>query len=79
LHEVFDHRIGELDASTEASDKISEGTDADVWDNLDQRRARDAAVLALRTADIARMIRNPISMREAIILGEILKPPKSLE
>ena len=79
LHEVFDHEIGELESSTAAISDVGQGTDAQIWENLEERRARNAAAVDLRTADIARMIRDPVSMREAIIIGEILKPPKSVE
>ena len=79
LHDVFDHKLGQLGESTATTSDIREGTDSDVWDNIETRRARDEASVQLRTDEIARMVRDAKSMRQAIIIGEILKPPKALE
>jgi hypothetical protein len=79
LHEVFDHQLGSLGPSTAETTELREGTDSQVWENLEQRRARESATHADRTTDIVRLLRSPMGMREAIILGEILKPPKGLQ
>lgn len=69
LHQTFEHRLGQLGASTsQAEDSI--------LDEEENALAR-ATKAAMASASIADMLRSPQSLRNAIILSEILNPPHS--
>ncbi len=76
LHDVFDHQLGDLDSSGGAY-TIREGTDDATWEDLGQKRQREQAQRVLQANDIMRMMRDPVAIQEAIVLGELLRPPIS--
>ena len=81
LHEVFDHKLGQLQkrATHRPRDKqIREGTDDSTWETTAQRRDRDADRVRERSNRVIEMLRDPMSVHEAIILSEILQPPIGL-
>lgn len=72
LHQTFVHRLGQLGASTsQAEDSI-----LDDEENA-ARAASRAAASAISIASVADMLRSPQSLRNAIILSEVLNPPHS--
>jgi hypothetical protein len=62
LHEVFDHKVGDLKKSTMEAAAVSPS-----------QAARDAPLPG--AASIARMLTDPQSLRNAFIMSEILKRP----
>ena len=79
LHEVFDHKLGSLaDTSGESphdAQHIAQGTDSQVWESTASKRQRDESSTDL-AQDIAAMLRNPSSLKDAIILTEIFRRPE---
>jgi len=69
LHEVFDHRLGKISGSAPSS-QIEEGTDAA---DKQQAPSRSAAPQSL-AKEIAQAMRNPTSLRQAILINEVLRP-----
>ncbi|MEW5919092.1 MAG: hypothetical protein AB1762_21995, partial [Gemmatimonadota bacterium] len=64
LHQVFDHQVGRLTKGIEADDDP----------------AKEGPVAPLTPAAmIGRMLANPESAQQAIILGEILRRPEGLQ
>ncbi|MEM8679829.1 MAG: hypothetical protein AAGF97_10795 [Planctomycetota bacterium] len=81
LQEVFDHDLGQLAKTTtdRAGDEvILEGTDAATWESTADRDRRRSAAIRDRSARVIEMLRDPDHVRDAIIIGEILNPPKTL-
>lgn len=76
LHDVFDHQLGELDAQLEAN-TIRDGTDDISWQELEEKKRREAERRALQINDVVRMVRDPMAIREAIILAEVMNKPIS--
>lgn len=74
LHDVFDHSIGSL-SHEQASRQVSEGTDAAIWETAESKRRKRSEARDGRSESIAQMLRNKDSIRQAIILGEVLKRP----
>jgi hypothetical protein len=74
LHEVFDHKVGQL-AKDEATQFVHEGTDAAVWETAESKRQKRTEAMGDRSDFILRMLSNPESIKQAIILGEVLKRP----
>lgn len=66
LHQVFDHKLGRL-----RKDAIAEGPPPPVAAPGDTRVSEAAA-------SIANMLRSPANLRNAIILNEIMTPPRHL-
>jgi len=66
LHQVFDHKLGHL-----KKDNIASGPAPPVASASDTRISEAAA-------SIANMLRSPASLRNAIILNEIMTPPRHL-
>lgn len=66
LHQKFDHAVGHLRGGSQ--DYTVTGT------GNDPRNAAAASGLPTSAADIGMLLRNPDSVRAAIILNEILKP-----
>ena len=66
LHQVFDHKLGHL-----RKDNIAEGPAPRVASASDTRVSEAAS-------SIANMLRSPASLRNAIILNEIMTPPRHL-
>jgi hypothetical protein len=66
LHQTFVHRLGQLGAATTQ-------TEESILDE-DENAAR-AAASAISPVSIATMLRSPQSLRNAIILSEVLNPP----
>jgi hypothetical protein len=75
IHDVFDHRLGKL-SKQPTEDSPTEGTDSEVWQSTAERRERSEAAHRSRIEDIAKMLRDPESMQQAIILSEILRRPE---
>lgn len=75
IHSVFDHQLGKL-AKQPTQEAPAQGTDAAVWESSVERRERREAAQQSRAADIAKMLRDPDSMQQAIILSEILRRPE---
>ena len=79
LHHVFDHKLGTLtDTSQDSpqhSEQIAEGTDSQVWESTTLRRQRQSESSEERAQEIAFMLRDPSSLKEAIILSEIIRRP----
>lgn len=69
LHQVFDHEVGKI--TQEVGGEIIEDTDRDIWDGSTSREPN----LALRNMKIIDMLRNPETVRHAVVLHEILKRP----
>ena len=65
LHDTFDHRVGSMDDSTTfvgaGGDNVSDPVDVPQKDS--------------QAAEIAEMLRNPQSVRNAVVLSEILARP----
>ena len=81
LHDVFDHDLGQLLKRTtdrEDDELIQEGTDAATWESTSDRNQRESDMIRDRSERVFEMLRDPGSIRDAIIIGEILTPPKSL-
>lgn len=73
LHATFEHRLGQLGGTTSRAEDSSLDEDENV--------ASAAALAVLRRTDTATMdfqalIRSPQNLRNAIILAEILNPPR---
>ncbi len=66
LHQVFDHQLGNL-----RKDNIAEGPPPPVAAASDTRVSEAAS-------SIANMLRSPANLRNAIILNEIMTPPRHL-
>ena len=66
LHEVFDHKLGNLTSTTET---ISQGTDARVWEDNQQ----ETSDMANRLFD---MLSSPQQVGAAIVLSEIIRRPE---
>lgn len=76
VHDVFDHKLGSLGKSTNAGADIDQrGTDSEVWEGASVRRERAADERAKQSAAMKKMIRDPDSVHQAIIMAEILKRP----
>lgn len=80
VHEVFDHKLGSLKESlpavTNEKDDIDDrGTDSSVWEDKGTKTRRAEAATALRNKSLFDALRDPDSIRQAIILQEILKRP----
>lgn len=75
IHDVFDHQLGKLNKQ-ETEEPPTQGTDSEVWESSVERRERSDAVQRGRVEDIAKMIRDPVSMQQAVILSEILRRPE---
>ena len=78
VHEVFDHKLGSLKQTGQAgmrdkNDIDDRGTDSSVWEEKTVKNEREAAAQAKRNQDIVDALRNPASIRQAIILPEVLK------
>jgi hypothetical protein len=74
LHDAFEHQVGSLAGPGPADQSaISQGTDSAVWHTPDEaaaaQRERPAA------AGLIDRLRNPASLKEAIVLGEIFRRP----
>ena len=69
LHQTFEHRLGSLGASTARAEDSS----------LDDDETAAALALAAQSAPMsfAELLRSPQSLRNAIILSEILNPPRN--
>lgn len=81
LHDVFDHDLGQLEkrsTSRPQDDQIQEGTDDRTWETQLDKRSRRSDLDRDRSLRIVEMLRDPSDVRDAIILGEILKPPIGL-
>lgn len=65
LHDTFDHRVGSMDDSTTFVGAGGENASDPATDTTANSRA----------AEIAEMLRNPQSVRNAVILSEILTRP----
>lgn len=68
LHQVFDHSLGQLDKRQIFDD--AEGTDSSVWDKK---------VAVSPAVELRKMLREPGSIRNAIILAEVFRRPQGLE
>jgi hypothetical protein len=83
LQNVFEHQLGNLEredqAATSFTSKVSQGTDAATWRGVTGSREKEQAVLARRRTAIRGLFRDPEQIRNAFVLGEILRGPKSLE
>ncbi len=77
VHEIFDHDLGLLDKASEDNyaDIDDRGTDSQVWEGTATRQKRSDDVRQKRSDDVFRMIRDPVSIKTAVILAEILKRP----
>ena len=75
IHDVFDHQVGKL-RKQPTQEQLAQGTDADVWESSVERRERREAAQRNRAEDIAKILRDPDSLQQAIILSEILRRPE---
>ena len=77
LQEVFDHDLGSLhkQSEDEYQDVDDRGTDSQVWEGTAARHQRSDQARQQRADDVLRMIRDPSSVKTAVILAEILKRP----
>jgi hypothetical protein len=67
LHETFEHRLGQLGATTARAEDST----------LDQDEAAAQAALAKPTTfDLRSLFQSPQNLRNAIILSEVLNPPR---
>lgn len=75
LHQVFDHRLGSI--GTARPIPIRDGTDEPIGQRTARTDASEDPAEAPRSnplaAEIAGMLRNPQQIRQAVILGEILR------
>ena len=62
LHQVFDHKVGQL--KKQATDSVPKTPEV------------GAEAITLTSANIAEMMRSPQAIRNAIILGEVLHRPE---
>ena len=67
LHSSFEHRLGDLGASTSAAE--------DSTLDSEENAAAQALQTSLGNLDIASLLRSPQNIRNAIILCEVLNPP----
>lgn len=74
LHDVFDHKIGSL-AKEQLDRDIPQGTDAAIWETAESKRQKRADAAGDRSELILGMLGNRESIKQAIILGEVLKRP----
>ena len=74
LHDVFDHQVGSL-KKEDISREIPEGTDAAVWETAESKRRKRADAAEDRSELILNMLGNRESIKQAIILGEVLNRP----
>jgi hypothetical protein len=66
LHQTFEHRLGQLGASTtKAEDSVLD----------EEENAARTAAAAITRISLGAMLRSPQSLRNAIILSEVLNPP----
>ena len=80
LHDVFDHRLGELDRLADESFTkydIAEGTDLAVWQQSE--RERSDRQLAENRQALFDLLSRPDQLRNVFVLGEILRPPSILD
>ena len=75
IHDVFDHQLGQLRKQPIREEAV-QGTDSEVWESTVERRERRAADWQSRNEDIRKMLRDPESLQQAIILIEILRRPE---
>ncbi len=77
VHQIFDHDLGQLDKASEDSyaDVDERGTDSQVWEGTASRQKRSDDARQQRSDEIFRMIRDPASVKTAVILAEILRRP----
>jgi len=73
LHQTFEHRLGSLGASTSAAE------DSVLDDDENQAKAanaKDSVKRAESSQEILTLLRSPQALRNAIIMAEIITPPR---
>ena len=80
LRDVFDHRLGDLKTKADAGHQVYEvadGTDLQVWEQ--SARERGDRQLADDRRALLDLLSRPEQLRNVFVLGEILRPPVSLD
>jgi hypothetical protein len=76
LHEVFDHGLGRLAHATDEGherQQVTEGTDSEVWQTAEAGRQQEKHDIEARGSKIAALLRDPSSLKDAVVMAEIFR------